>query len=133
VCACPCGHRDYIDPAYYCQYPANHELTRYGAPRVMDVRQPARVFMLLDGGHAFLDYRAVTDPRSLNGLSLPTCYIRGTACGRNPEDFGFEGWAAKDVVEGRHNGGVNVTFADRHTKWLAGGSLMGHPEYWEAY
>jgi prepilin-type N-terminal cleavage/methylation domain-containing protein/prepilin-type processing-associated H-X9-DG protein len=133
VCVCPCGDRYYVDRACDHHYAANLRLFN-STVRATDVSQPAGVFMVLDGGHAFLDYRALADPGLwAGGYGHDWWYVPGTACGRNPEDFGFEGWAAKDVVEGRHNGGVNVTFADGHTKWLAGGSLMGHPEYWEPY
>ncbi len=138
VFACPSGYPRNVTAAVYGQYGVNshvfrlHSTSPSGGIRASDVTHPAGVFLVLDGWRIALDYSQVTTPRS-EGSSF--WYIPGTACGRDPAALGldlmFGGWAAADFLEGRHNCGVNVVFADGHCRWVHSSSLQGHPEYWD--
>ncbi len=85
--------------------------------KLATVKAPAECVMNGDSGAYMLGD---------NGLTSPTgnfWYWPGTACGRDPATltpYALTGFAATDFVSGRHNTGLNIVFADGHTKWLSG-------------
>jgi len=66
---------------------------------------------------------------SNGSISSPTgsfWYIPGTAAGRNPgglSPYALTGARAEDFIAGRHNQGVNITYADGHVAWLSGNGV----------
>ncbi len=89
-----------------------------------DVQRPAETVMCLDAGPYMGDESYLTSPTG------SFWYYPGTAGGRDPASlspYPLTGWSAGDFVNGRHNGGVNIAFADGHSKWIAGSTLLGNP------
>jgi prepilin-type N-terminal cleavage/methylation domain-containing protein/prepilin-type processing-associated H-X9-DG protein len=54
-------------------------------------------------------------------------YVPGTACGRSELDYDFRDnqQYIRDWKQGRHNGGLNLTYCDGHSKWMQGCELYG--------
>lgn len=135
VFVCPDGYASTRDRAYYGHYGANRNLVvpcDYGLPAVSmaDVKEPASVIMTLDAGGYIVNYSYITNPTGA------FWYIPGTAFGRDPASlspYPLTDWMARDFESGRHNEGVNITYADGHAKWQSSISLMDHPEYWDPY
>ncbi|HEY3418123.1 MAG TPA: DUF1559 domain-containing protein, partial [Armatimonadota bacterium] len=115
---CPNG-----DPTYAVSYPMNYQ---YGANRFImpiswspagvlplslsEVTAPASTYLLMDWGYT------IAAPYYLNA---DTCqYLPGAGQAGLATPAGASAWVINDFSNGRHNGGVNMAFADGHAKWL---------------
>jgi prepilin-type N-terminal cleavage/methylation domain-containing protein/prepilin-type processing-associated H-X9-DG protein len=89
-----------------------------------EVKRPANVFLLMDSGSYYCSRRR-TEYRY--------CYLPGTACGRNPDDYDFRGVqsAIDDWVFGRHNVGLNIGYCDGHSKWRGACTVLGDTDAWD--
>jgi len=87
------------------------------------VEHPAEVILCGEGGPYMARSSRLTSPSGW-------WYWSGTAVGRDPADFGItDSFYAQDFVNGRHNGGQNLAWADGHAKWRTGQDLYGNPQW----
>lgn len=102
----------------------------YVAP-LAAVQSPDHCVLLLDAGWDFIPYEDLYAP-SCYASYVPGAYPSATTaqqnafysagCGNNLE--------LPDLLNGRHNQGVNVAWCDGHVKYAKTVSLFGHSEYW---
>jgi prepilin-type N-terminal cleavage/methylation domain-containing protein/prepilin-type processing-associated H-X9-DG protein len=92
-----------------------------------EIGKPAECFLFLDSGPYVVNYSQITSPTG------NYWYVPGTGRGRDPNSLSPVMSAAyvNDFQSGRHNQGINVTYADGHSKWVSSSSLEGHPEWWQ--
>ncbi len=116
---------------YACDYGFNRRLCRdlrsENPVALGDIEAPAEVFLCFDSGAYMIHDSYLTNP------SGNFWYIPGTAVGRDPATltpYALTGFAAGDFVDGRHNEGINVGFADGHAKWLSGQYVAGNLQHW---
>ncbi len=130
---CPSGNKG---STYSCDYGFNRNLcpdlrTSGRGQMLAEIKAPANVFMCLDAGPYMVSQGHIASP-SGSFWYVPGCW--DPAC--DPDGVGYNsahplgGFAQMDYKEGRHNGGVNVGFADGHGKWLASQYLMGNLQHW---
>ncbi len=118
-------------PPYSGNYGANTAIMPYGSAgnkglTLGALTAPATTFLALDAGPYGV---------GLGNLVGPTgnfWYVPGTANGRDPASLSpaLSAALSSDFTSGRHNQGINITFADGHVKWLAGTSLLNNPTPW---
>jgi len=98
--------------------------------RMAEVDAPAEIFMVLDSGAYMISESYITSPTG------SFWYVPGTAMGRDPASlspYPLTGFGARDFEGGRHNGGINIGFADGHAKWLASSYVAGNLQHWAPY
>jgi len=79
---------------------------------------PASTYMLMDAGTFVMKPGNVTSPQASN------YYLPGTGKFVTPLTPPVAAYT-DDFNDGRHFGGVNITFADGHTKWLKSTAVIG--------
>jgi prepilin-type processing-associated H-X9-DG protein/prepilin-type N-terminal cleavage/methylation domain-containing protein len=86
------------------------------------VGNPAETVFALDAGPYMVAASNLTGPTG------SFWYVPGTAMGRDPAGLSpaLTGTRATDFISGRHNQGVNITYADGHVAWLHGGVIYGN-------
>ena len=92
--------------------------------KMAEVHSPAEKIMCLDAGPYMGAEYYLTSPTG------SFWYYPGTAMGRDPASlspYPLTDFGASDFVNGRHNGGLNIAFADGHAKWVSGSTLYGNP------
>jgi prepilin-type processing-associated H-X9-DG protein len=82
------------------------------------VQAPSKTYAMMDAGN-FVMYSAYADPASTSakvdvGHYLPGIGELGNDCTASSTYESLK----SDCESGRHLGGVNMTFADGHVKWL---------------
>jgi prepilin-type N-terminal cleavage/methylation domain-containing protein/prepilin-type processing-associated H-X9-DG protein len=126
---CPSAAVTPISPSgkpgpYYGSYGVNSLVIRRGDQRALSLAEldvPSTTYMVMDsGGYRIFPIGAP----SLTVPQGPFWYLPGTGPGtaanltRSGVDFSVADAMNADFCRGRHNGGVNVAFADGHVKWL---------------
>lgn len=102
--------------------PPDQTGTVLGPPQVVSlatVQSPSTTYMLMDSGSyvmAPVGYMAGIIPVTAPGTAY--WYLPGTGNVSGIAQPAFSAERDKDFKTGRHFGGVNVTFADGHAKWL---------------
>jgi prepilin-type processing-associated H-X9-DG protein len=126
IFVCPDGHPDFRSEPDRGHYGANTNLFNYTT--LAAIAAPSETFAVMDSGDATANYSAVTSP---SGSWFN--YMPGTCGDRDPSGLFYDAWARQDYQGGRHNGGINVTYADGHTKWVAGANLRNNSDPWNIY
>src|SRR5262249_38716267 len=120
VFTCPSGARSTANAAYRGHYGANTAVISYaGTPgkAIAEILAPANTYMFMEFGVYNVDYGRVLAPLggmyylpgSAAALGLTAATVKPTAI-TNAD-------LAADFEKGRHNGGINIAFADGHAKW----------------
>lgn len=122
VAVCPSSDSAYATIPYEGNYGANLLLIQYGheavpAPtpiKLSTVQAPANTYMFMDAGVYGMQVNGqVVSTSSNNNQYLPGTGDAGTtSCVQTTSFF------KSDCQSGRHFGGINMTFADGHAKWL---------------
>lgn len=100
---------------------SNHDLTDrlgYQALKMSQVASAATTYMLMDAGNFQVWAREAT--RNTYGWG----YIPGVGQYGGDCQYATSSIQSDDCESGRHFGGVNVTFADGHAKWLKSSVLL---------
>ena len=114
---------------FYGSYGANVMLFAYYSSPVVSmasVQSPASTYMFMDGSIVYMAPANVTVVHNITNPNGQYWYLPGTGPGSQDNlTKGGTAWTTlglgnmdKDFASGRHFGGVNVTFADGHVKWL---------------
>jgi prepilin-type N-terminal cleavage/methylation domain-containing protein/prepilin-type processing-associated H-X9-DG protein len=130
VFACPSGVAVNSERPYRGHYGANNLLIKANvvppadspaAVTLAEVQAPASTYAFMDGGNYTLAVGyARTTGAANNGGYIPGIGKLGSACTPGGTGAALE----DDCKTGRHFDGVNVAFADGHTKWLKTSVLM---------
>jgi len=127
VAVCPSGDARYSIKSYQGHYGANLLLLRYGhqspvpAPiKLATVQAVASTYMLMDAGVYGMSPASQVVTADANGNQ----YLPGVGDVGTTSCTSTDGWLRSDCQSGRHFGGVNVTFADGHAKWVKSDVLV---------
>lgn len=98
----------------FMNYGINQSVTANHTPMsIAGMNSPASKYLVMDSGHWRIRYTMITDSDSETNLFyLPGQGSAGYTCSNN------DARAHSDCETGRHFEGVNIIFADGHTKWL---------------
>ena len=123
----------YFCPSSVIKAPTNPYYGNYGASitimpfntaglAMAAIAAPADKFLTLDAGPYGVAYSNITGPTA-NFWYVPGT-ANGSAVAMSPTSL------QSDFTGGRHNGGINITYADGHTKWLSSSSLINNSAPW---
>lgn len=127
VVICPNGDPDhigitYLDAPVTGQYGANLFLIPYGhtspletSISIAQVEAASKTYLFFDSSNYAFDVVDATRATASYQRYLPGAGDVGTT---NCNTATTTGWRRSDCQSGRHFGGINVTFADGHVKWL---------------
>jgi prepilin-type N-terminal cleavage/methylation domain-containing protein/prepilin-type processing-associated H-X9-DG protein len=113
-----------MDPATYGTTPGTISVS------LGNISRPAETIMYCDAGCYAMSYSVIDYPQAsiwyMPGTAKPGAAQWASTSGTGP-------WMDNDWRTGRHNGQVNIAWADGHVKSVAGQSLIDKPELWNAY
>jgi len=116
VAVCPSGRGD-ATAQPYGHYGVNVSLCPIGyitpvSVKLAQVNAPASTYMYMDAGVYNMNATLALFTAINNNQYLPGAGDAGASC------TSTDSFYQSDCQSGRHFGGVNVTFADGHVKWL---------------
>jgi prepilin-type N-terminal cleavage/methylation domain-containing protein/prepilin-type processing-associated H-X9-DG protein len=119
VSICPSGVAKY---PYQSNYGANLLLIQYGhtsvpppvSKKLAAVQAPANTYMFMDAGVYGISPSAQVIAATVSNNQ----YFPGTGDAGTTNCTQTDSFMSSDCQSGRHFGGVNMTFADGHVKWL---------------
>jgi prepilin-type N-terminal cleavage/methylation domain-containing protein/prepilin-type processing-associated H-X9-DG protein len=114
LAVCPNGDRSWAHAPREGHYGVNSAIMppyTWTSSRLTEIPAPASTYLLMDAGFNYLGSNYVLSPHWQ--VYLPGGGAAGIAKPAEMTDF-----KASDYENGRHAGGVNVVFADGHSKWL---------------
>ena len=131
---CPSGNKGSV---YSGDYGFNRALcpdlrSSTAAITLGSIKAPAELFMCLDSGPYMVSKGHVTSPTG-SFWYVPGCWDEA----RDPTGVGYNstyplsGEARSDYMSGRHNQGINIGFADGHSKWMSGQYVLGNLFHWD--
>jgi len=132
VFICPNGYTDNIALG---NYGANYEILTFlgssGAPTVITtpplkmaaLQSASQIYMIMDYGHSFVRYSNIYDHSGADWDYLPGMGEGGATC--TVTEYSAWGGRINDCQNGRHFGGVNISFADGHAKWIKSAVVVG--------
>ena len=120
VFVCPNGRPDNTSAPRIGHYSANRRIMRTTSEgagvRLSAVNSVASTYMILDGSDYYIQPSYATGPYAgfyyVPGVGRLSSNLKNN-CGTMGTSYYQE-----DCISGRHFGGLNVTFADGHAKWL---------------
>jgi prepilin-type N-terminal cleavage/methylation domain-containing protein/prepilin-type processing-associated H-X9-DG protein len=81
------------------------------------VQSPATTYLVMDAGTYYVQYQMANNG-TYEWYYVPGIGKEGGDCSSMPNTYSVYPDNYNDCQSGRHFGGVNVTFADGHVKWL---------------
>lgn len=107
---CPSGNTVW---PYNGNYGANYGLIGGTSNNLAKVTSSASTYMIMDAGTMYI---LAADAYRVNKGGAR--YLPGSGPFVTPESAVSTGWYESDFKKGRHFGGINMSFADGHVKWL---------------
>lgn len=122
VFVCPSGRSADVAKPFQGHYGANLSLIQYGHTpippnppiKLAAVQAPASTYMFMDAGV----YGMAAYGQAITATSTGNQYLPGTGDVGTTNCTAADSFYQSDCQSGRHFGGVNMTFADGHVKWL---------------
>jgi prepilin-type N-terminal cleavage/methylation domain-containing protein/prepilin-type processing-associated H-X9-DG protein len=120
VFTCPSGARSLVNVPYRGHYGANQQVIAYTgstSKTLAEVASPASTYMIMEWSGYAIDYRNAMAPTgSFFYLPGSAPLLGVTAAQTKPVAITHPDLIV-DFEKGRHNGGLNIAFADGHAKW----------------
>jgi prepilin-type N-terminal cleavage/methylation domain-containing protein/prepilin-type processing-associated H-X9-DG protein len=142
VFRCPSGAdvtNEYGQPhsLYIGNYGANNKILNSTAPANMAaISKPAETYLIFDSG----SYQSSFFSGTTYAPALYFWYVPGHPKNTAPKAAGGatywdgapgpKGGLASDALNGRHQGGVNVAYADGHVKWMRSQVMVDDANAW---
>lgn len=134
VNVCPNGDGRYAARPYQGNYGANLNVIRYGhtttnpTPLSMaEIAAAANIYMIMDAGVYGMG-SGVGGQVNNTAASTSNQYLPGIGDTGKRACTAADSYQKSDCQSGRHFGGVNVTFADGHAKWLKTSDVLREAE-----
>ena len=121
---CPDGDPAQTDAPYQFQYGVNSSILppySWTGCALGKIVAPATTYFCFDSGFAYMGPTYVLAPGRQT-------YLPGEGQAGIAVPAGCSAYSINDFNNGRHNGGVNMAFADGHAKWLQATVLVGQAQ-----